>query len=707
MKHLRIDGLGNLRDSEHRVITLRGINLDGANKMPKKPEMTTFSPLTEEYWDGDNVSFVGRPFSLEEAPEHLERIRSWGYNVIRYVYTWEAIEHKGPGVYDDDFIDYTIEVLKMLQKYDFYVVLDPHQDLWGRHSGGSGAPMWTYYACGFDPKGFIDTEAALVQNEWPGGPDKFPKMFWAANYAKLVCGTIFTMFFAGKEFTPKAMINGVNIQDYLQSHMLNAMLHFYRRLLNETDLFEDCILGVETMNEPNSGWVGHVDITKVPEEQQPKIGHIPTVLQSMVLGMGKKATVENYTFGSFGPSKAGTHDVDPEGTRAWINPEEGQRMDKHYGFERADDWKLGECIFAQHGVWDPESNEALKPGYFCKCPESGKDVDEPYFVNNFFVRYWKKFYTTMRDLSKTMFLLCGPPVMAIPPDLKDTEYIDDRVMYCPHFYDGLTLMLKKWNRFWNIDCLGVLRGKYASPILGIKIGEQNVRNCIRDQIDTMRKEGLERMGNIPCFMTETGMPFDMDHRAAYYKTGDYTSQIKALDAISYGLEGAGIHHTYWAYTSVNTHKQGDSWNGEDFSFWSNDKFDSDLNKSRQYKSEGVVDINEKSRGAEAYIRPFPVAVFGDVQEYGFDLSKGVFTLKIEGEKTVDDTQPATEVYIPDYHYPAEDFYINVTSGEYQFDKLTRTLTWYHEPGEQTLEISPIDWPFGSTLRENTCGCNIM
>lgn len=122
---LRVDG-HLFRDPLNREVTLRGINIAGDAKYPRTPNVPSYSP--DHFFDADNVSFVGRPFSLEDAPKHFTRLRNWGYNTIRYIFTWEAIEHAGPGKYDDEWIDFTIEVLRIAKQYGFYIFLDPHQD---------------------------------------------------------------------------------------------------------------------------------------------------------------------------------------------------------------------------------------------------------------------------------------------------------------------------------------------------------------------------------------------------------------------------------------------------------------------------------------------------------------------------------------------------------------------------------------------------
>lgn len=123
---LQIDGK-SFREPNGREIVLRGINVAGDAKYPKNPDIPSY--INDNFFEADDVSFVGRPFSLEDAHIHFKRLRRWGYNTIRYIFTWEAIEHAGPGIYDDEWIAFTIEILRIAKQYEFYVFMDPHQDV--------------------------------------------------------------------------------------------------------------------------------------------------------------------------------------------------------------------------------------------------------------------------------------------------------------------------------------------------------------------------------------------------------------------------------------------------------------------------------------------------------------------------------------------------------------------------------------------------
>ena len=537
---------GDFRDSHGRQVTLRGINVAADAKFPSEPDQP--SHIAKGFFEGDHVKFHNRPFPLEDAHVHFARLKRFGYNTIRYVFTWEAIEHEGPKKYDEDWIKHTIEVLRAAKEYGFYIFMDPHQDVWSRFSGGSGAPMWTLYAAGLEPKAFAVTEAALVHNVYPE-PEKFPKMIWSTNYTRLACQVMFTLFFAGKDFAPKCIIDGVNIQDYLQGHYIGALTHLAKAIHEAGDLENDVVIGWESMNEPARGLVGWEDITVIPSEQKLQKGTSPTAWQAIQTGSGRACEIDTWDFGGLGPYKSGRQLVDPQGVQAWLPADYD---DTKYGWKRDPGWKLGECIWAQHGVWDPTLDILLKKDYFHKNPR-GDVLDFEAFTNTYFMDFYRKFRDAIRTIHKDSILFCQPPVLEVPPTIKGTADDDPKMVYAPHYYDGVTLMTKKWNRFWNVDVFGVLRGRYLSPAFAIKIGEQAIRNCLRDQLAAIRAEGLEHMGNHPCVLTEFGIPYDMDDKYAY-KTGDYSSQSGAMDANHFAVEGSLMAgYTLWVYVAQVSH----------------------------------------------------------------------------------------------------------------------------------------------------------
>lgn len=549
--------------------------------------------------------------------------------------------------------------------------------------------MWTFYAMGLNPRAFKATEASLVQNQWEE-PDKFPKMIWPTNYSRLACQVAFTLFTAGSDFAPKAIIDGKNIQDYLQDHLLEAMRYFYRRIFKETDLANRTIIGVETLNELNHGLVGWQDIGKIPQDNSLKLGTTPTAFQGMLLGSGIAQKVDVYEFRSLGPAKSGTQVVDPEGVSAWLPADYD---DSRYGWHRDPGWELGRCIWAQHGVWDDKTHELLNAEYFRYTPE-GQPLDHTVFNDLYFTQYWNKFYMGMREVDEKMFLLCQPPVLTIPPELKNSPFMDARVIYAPHYYDGLTLINKHWNRWWNVDVLGILRGRYSTPALAIKVGESAIRNCLRDQLAAIKQEGLDRLGPTACLMTETGMPFDLDNGAAY-ASGDYSGQESSWDALGYALEGAQIHHTLWTYCSNNTHARGDGWNGEDFSIYSLGSMDApDYSEvsSMETIAAGKLRTWLASRGTratEAIARPFPLAVAGTIKRYGFTLKSGEFKLEIDGKACLDETDLGTEIVVPAGSVASTEFDVDLTSGGWEFDEVRRVVTWWHDIGPQTLTITAV------------------
>ena len=169
-------------------------------------------------------------------------------------------------------------------------------------------------------------------------------MIWATNYTRLANQTVWTMFFAGKTYAPKCIIDGENIQDWLQDKFINAVGALAKRLAQETGLYEDVVLGWDSMNEPGEGLLGLENLGAIAKDQKLKKGSTPNPFQGMQLGMGLPVEVECWNFSAMGPKAAPNVLLDPKGVRLWLKPEEeATRGGGKWGWKRDEGWPLGTC----------------------------------------------------------------------------------------------------------------------------------------------------------------------------------------------------------------------------------------------------------------------------------------------------------------------------------------------------------------------------
>ena len=81
-----------------KTLFLRGVNLGDAKFPPGAPTY-----LRDSLNRAESCSYVGAPLPLDEAPQHLQKLRFLGFNVLRVPVLWEGLEHAGPGIYDDEY----------------------------------------------------------------------------------------------------------------------------------------------------------------------------------------------------------------------------------------------------------------------------------------------------------------------------------------------------------------------------------------------------------------------------------------------------------------------------------------------------------------------------------------------------------------------------------------------------------------------------
>lgn len=206
-------------------------------------------------------------------------------------------------------------------------------------------------------------------------------------------------------------------------------------------------------------------------EQELKTGLTPSPLQALMLGEGLLVNdVEIWELTALGPQKVTVQTVNPKGTRAWIDDRE--------------------CIWAQHGVWDPITKKALLPSYFSMHPLTKDPVD---FLQHFWKPFINAFSTKLRSVHPNCIIFIEPPVNALPPPFYHSD-TQGPIAFAPHWYDGLTLLNKTFNSWFTVDYIGFIRGKYSSIAFALKFGISGIKSCFKSQLNMLRLEGELNVG---------------------------------------------------------------------------------------------------------------------------------------------------------------------------------------------------------------------
>ncbi len=613
------------RDEHGRRLMLRGVNLGGSSKVPFSPDGSSYR--REGFFNHREVSFTGRPFPLDEADEHFSRLKSWGLDFLRFLVTWEAIEHAGPGIYDQDYLQYVRKILEKAAEYEINVFIDPHQDVWSRFSGGDGAPGWTFEAVGMDMTGFQDTGAAIVHNTHG---DPFPRMIWATNYQKLAAATMFTLFFGGNDFAPDTTVNGIPVQEYLQSHYINAVRQV---ALQVKDLSN--VIGYDVMNELSAGYIDWPHAGKL--KGMNRKGFCPTPFQAMALGEGYPMRVSKWQTGYTGIRYRGNRQINPQGRRAWLDG--------------------SNCIWREHGVWDIDAAgqpQLIKPEYFAVLGE-GRPVN---FPRDYLKPFILRFASEIRQAHPRSLIFVEHEVDGPPPSFAPGEL--EGMVYAHHWYDLICLVLKNYTR-------GLLMDTDRDKVVA---GFNAVEKSVTDQFARIKARGRNYFCGAPALIGETGIPYDMKKKKAF-RTGRFAPQTAAMDRTVRGLEANLLSYTLWNYTADNTNERGDRWNDEDLSIFSRDQ------------QSDPADINSGGRALSAVVRPYPRKVAGDLLNALYDMKKGIFTCVFRHDPAV---EAPTEIYVPSYRYP-DDYQVEISDGEYRKEPQKQLLIYRHSRDKEIHRIT--------------------
>ena len=627
--NLKIDK-GQFIDDKGRSVLLRGVNLGGSTKVPYSPNGATH--IKTDFSNHKDVSFVGRPFPLDEADEHLSRLKKWGFNCLRFLITWEGIEHKGPGQYDNDYLNYLKKVLEKTSEYDFYCFIDPHQDVWSRMTGGDGAPGWTFEKIGLDFAKFDETDAALLmQTRYP---DEFPKMVWSSNYYRFAALTMFTLFFGGNIVAPGFTIGKQTIQDYLQERYFNSMKEIAKICKKIPN-----VIGYDIFNEPNKGFIGLTDLRE-------RFGFAQGLrfngFETMATGSGCTMEIPIIEFKGVRMKKAGHKIVNPKKVSCWL--------------PNAKD------IWRELGIWDLNKNnqpELKLPYYFSK-------VEKTDFFWDYLRPFINNFSKEMRSIHPNSIIFIETDPFEIMTDKKKSQVSKKQwtnndaknIVNASHWYDGFTLYLQRFIRHFNYNTQSL------KPLFFYK----NIRNDFIAQLAKI-KEFSKLIGNCPTLIGEFGIPFNLNNKRSF-RTNDFSKHVEALTLHHECMDANLLNYTLWNYTADNCNDWGDMWNLEDLSIFSRDQ------------QENPSDINSGGRAIEGFCRPYSQRTSGKIISMNFDRKKGIFKMKYEkNSKKLD----PTIIYVPEIQFN-NGYDVSLCCGTYEKDEKNQFLLVSNDIGIHKIEI---------------------
>ena len=182
-----------IKDTQGRIIIYHGANLSNYAK---------HSSNIPGYF---NTNTAGVSW---HTLEDIQRLNTWGFNLVRYLVFWEALEPE-KGVYNTEYINKTHEKLRLLRDCNIDVLLDFHQDLYAQKFTGEGFPEWT-----------INDENNTFERQEP----------WNKNYFQPAVKASYKNFW-----------RSTDLQKYYAAALAKVVMEFsgYKN-----------VIGIDVMNEP-------------------------------------------------------------------------------------------------------------------------------------------------------------------------------------------------------------------------------------------------------------------------------------------------------------------------------------------------------------------------------------------------------------------------------------------------------------------------
>jgi len=636
------------KDALGRYFFVHGANVSGSSKFP-----AAYEP----------ISYVGKPFPLAEADGNFRKMRELGFNTIRLVMTWEAIEHAGPGIYDTAYLDFIEGIVAKANQWGIYCLMDMHQDLFSRHLfqlyndetafnslvepsnirkaegcvlgrdpqgkpihpnnlvRGDGTPEWVVALC--LPDKDVGGDSWGLPLSCARGPASttafFPFSLWGINiFLSMDVNRCFATFFAGRDIYPDYIVpgDGRNIQDYLQDHFTDAWRQVARRVAGYPN-----VLGYDVINEPSGFYILFSLYTIFWREARKVPGGVLTDGQFEDVLDGYMQELRGRGFTEEAVTRLRDvlleNDVLPHSTRDMIDA----------------------------GFLPAAADSPYRPD-----PDAGVGLSV-HFNRNYLQPFHEKVGQAIQaeDPDTIIFieLALGSNetgvngVMATP--MRRPAGIR-QIAYAPHWYTDI------YPDFGE-----------NQPPRDFTVEEKFFRDYT-DHIETAIESSKFSLGYPPTVMGEFGTYFNFGG-IEKSMAQDYVVSSVVLDRYFEAYENIQLHHIQWCYSPENTLLNGEGWNKEDFS---------------------LLGPDHRARSELAYSRPYPrylsgkpvsMRFYSDFHYYDPDPYVPTPVREFEVVFKTQETDQPSEIFVPPVQYP-DGFYVYISDGRCDYDHERFILYYY-------------------------------
>jgi aryl-phospho-beta-D-glucosidase BglC (GH1 family) len=694
----------HVRDQYGRYVHFHGINLSGSNKFPP----------TESFPDlGDKVSYVGKPFPSSEADEHFTQLQRLGFNSVRFLVNWEALQPDGPDKFDEDYLDYVDEMVARAAAYGIYVLIDMHQDLFSRHLTvyfnkhpkdadgneypmgslesqlfslvppydnwvrGDGAPRWVVQTC--LPEKQMDSPAwgiprplynlgpdamigvyGLFDALMPAGEDGPTEPPWLNPFLAAVKKQVDAL---PKAFQPYTVRQSNDFLPFTFWGVNGALSVDLQRCFACFFAGDKVTPGYEVNGMSVKDFLqdqyakAFVKLAERVKKHRNVIGY--DIINEPIGAYVTYAAVALYF-------QTGLDETVATLLNDLLGPELGANLHK---------------LLTGLQILPPDTKPETKEAWGFDGVDAMAVLDLNY---GFDAKYLQPLYervgtailaedpnaviwfepamglSTLLGDSAQWQINMTRPQSNCPADEPGCKREPLPAVFAPHWYPDIYpfIGLNQPPRQFGPD-----EWKYRS---------------FDKEVSKFVDKATFSLGNVPVVFGEFGTYFNyggIDHSLAT----DYATSTQILDNYYRSFESLGLSRMQWCFSPENSYEDGEGWNSEDFS---------------------VVDPDLKPRSWEAYVRPYARATSGRLLSsrfyspaHPYDLEKGIpvprreFVLEMETKET----DAPTEVFVPDIQYP-QGFYVWVSDGVCYFDSERQILLWYpsgDSPGSKhSLRILP-------------------